>query len=423
MENNFITVSEVNRYIAYKFDSDSALHKVFVEGELSNVKKSGSHYYFSLKDEQSEISAMFFYPSNLSLTFIPQDGMKVQVMGKIGVYQKKGTYSINVSKMTEVGLGILYTQYLELKQKLENEGLFSLDKKLPLPAYPKCVGIITAPTGEAINDIISTFNRRLPLAKLKLFPSLVQGVDAPKDLVRALKLAYKDSELEAIIIGRGGGSFEDLNAFNDETLARLLATSKIPTVSAVGHEGDYTICDFVCSHRAPTPTGAAMVLTKEKQEVENMIFTIAKRIHQASKTNLINAFNSYDSLNKRLNLLSPDKIMENLSSKIDSLDTRLNLIINQIIENDSLKLDSLSTRINEDVISGIIDNYETSFNHLVEKCTLLNPLNIIQKGYSIVYKDNEVISSVDKLNNNDEVSIKFSDGNVIATVNNINKNK
>ncbi len=422
MENNeFLSVSEINRYISYKFDSDQGLQKVYVEGELSNVKKSGSHYYFSLKDAQSEISAMFFYPANMSLTFIPQDGQKVHVAGKVSVYQKRGTYSINVTAMEEIGLGLLYKAYLELKDKLSKEGLFDSKYKLPLPEYPKCVGIITAPTGEAINDIISTFNRRLPLAKLKLFPSLVQGVDAPKDLVRALNLAYLDDELDCLIIGRGGGSFEDLNAFNDENLARLLFKSKIPTVSAVGHEGDYTICDFVCSFRAPTPTGAAMVLTKEKGLVNEMVLTIVKRLNLTMKQILTNSFNNYDNLTKRLQLLSPDQIMANLNDKILNYEKSITSSFDKLVSNYDLVLNNYNTRLSPELINGIINNYEVKFNHLIEKCTILNPLNIIQKGYSIVYKDNEVVSSISHLNESDSIKIKFSDGIVDANVTKINK--
>ena len=189
----FLTVSDINKYISYRFDSDDSLKEVYLQGEISNFKYSGKHCYFSLKDSESEISAMFFYPDNIAIKFKPVDGMKVQVCGEIKVYIKKGTYAIRVRKMAQAGIGLLYQQFLDLKEKLQKEGLFDESKKLPIPEYPEKVAVITAATGEAINDIISTFNRRLPLATIKLYPALVQGLNAPADLIRALNLVYKDN--------------------------------------------------------------------------------------------------------------------------------------------------------------------------------------------------------------------------------------
>ena len=310
--NNKITyasVSEVNRYISYKFETDAALQRVYVEGEISNFKRSGRHYYFSLKDENSELTAMMFNVTSDSLSFIPEDGMKVQAIGKIQVYQKRGTYSIIVSSMVQVGLGLLYEKYLALKNKLEHEGLFLESHKMPLPEYPTVVGVITALTGEAINDIISTFNRRLPMALIKLFPATVQGEEAPRSLISALSLAYADPSIDCLIIGRGGGSFEDLNCFNDEALARKLYDAPFPTISAVGHEGDYTICDFVCSFRAPTPTGAAMKLTKEKKDVNELVLNYSKRLATGIKNKLTQSFNSWNSLNTSYGLSKFDEIL------------------------------------------------------------------------------------------------------------------
>lgn len=459
----YSSVSEVNRYISYKFETDALLQKVYIEGEISNFKRSGNHYYFSLKDEFSEITAMFFYPANLSLSFNPADGMKVQAIGKIQVYQKRGTYSIIVSNMQQVGIGLLYEQYLELKNKLEKEGLFLDSHKMMIPEYPEVVGVITALTGEAINDIISTFNRRLPLAKIKLFPAIVQGTEAPKSLIKALDLAYQDLSIDCLIIGRGGGSFEDLNCFNDEELARKLYEAPFPTISAVGHEGDYTICDFVCSFRAPTPTGAAMKLTKEKKDVNELLLNYSKRLTTSIKNKLINGFNTWNGLKNsyglakfdeiintkeqglkdltnRLSLLSPDALAVKLDEKIIDLKTRLVSGINNYLDNKSLIVDNLNKRLRSKLILNYIENeyrevnsltskmdliinqhindYTKVFNHLIEKCTILNPLNIIKKGYTIVYKDNDIVYNVKDLEVNDQVNIKFSDGVAIATINN-----
>lgn len=447
MTNNkqeYISVSSLNRYLYLTFQADPLLQQVFVEAELSNVKKSGQHYYFSLKDSESEIGAMYFYPANLSLTFVPKDGMKVQVSGKVQIYQKRGTYSINVTSMNEVGVGILYQNYLELKAKLEKEGLFDEKVKKPIPDYAEHVGIITSPTGEAINDIVSTFNRRFPLAKLTLFPALVQGLDAPKDLIRALDLAYKDNTIDVLIIGRGGGSYEDLNCFNDEALARKLFVAPFPTVSAVGHEGDYTICDFVCSFRAPTPTGAAMRLTKLKDDVLNDLISFNKRLVNGIKQSLINNWNRYNTLNEsyglskfdeiilkkeqnynnlvdRLSLLTPENIAENLNNEILHLQKRLDLGMSNILGHQEKTFDNYNNRLRVELVNNIIEKYEVEFNNLVEKSTLLNPLNIIKKGYSIVYKDNDIVYNVSSLNKDDEIKIRFSDGQATATVNKIEK--
>ena len=469
--NNKITyasVSEVNRYISYKFETDAALQRVYVEGEISNFKRSGRHYYFSLKDENSELTAMMFNVTSDSLSFIPEDGMKVQAIGKIQVYQKRGTYSIIVSSMVQVGLGLLYEKYLALKNKLEHEGLFLESHKMPIPEYPTVVGVITALTGEAINDIISTFNRRLPMALIKLFPATVQGEEAPRSLISALSLAYADPTIDCLIIGRGGGSFEDLNCFNDEALARKLYDAPFPTISAVGHEGDYTICDFVCSFRAPTPTGAAMKLTKEKKDVNELVLNYSKRLATGIKNKLTQSFNSwnslntsyglskfdeilgskeqlYNNLNNRLMLLSPDNLAKNLEDKIVDLTNRLDTSVSNYFNNINLQINGLNSRLRSDLVIKRIENeykevsslenkmnllveqqYATSvkiFNHLVEKCTILNPLNIIKKGYTIVYKDEDIVYNVDELNQYDLVKIKFNDGVALATVNEIIKDE
>ena len=457
----FISVSAINKYINYKFETDINLQEVYLQGEISNFKYSGKHCYFSLKDQFSEISAMFFYPLNMSLSFKPMDGMSVQVCGKIQIYQKKGTYAIIVNKMAETGIGLLYQEYLDLKDKLQKEGLFDESKKLPLPVYPEKVAVITAATGEAIHDIISTFNRRFPLAKIKLYPALVQGTDAPKDLVRALLKVYQDNDADAIIIGRGGGSFEDLSCFNDETLARTLFASKIPTVSAVGHEGDYTICDFVASFRAPTPTGAAMALSKDKKDVNELLVDRSSRLKIAIKSKLVSDYNLWNNLSSsyglasfekilinkhtvldsyisKLQKFSPELLTKNVENKINEFDLRMynsinnkfneynalitnfdsrlkpNLVINKINKYDDL-IDQFFNRI-IDININEISKLETMLFNMTDKMVLLNPFNIMKKGYSIVYKDDKIVSSKKVLKSDDEIMIKMSDGDVYAKI-------
>lgn len=442
MANKYITVSQLNRYISYKFDSDSNLQEVYLQGELSNFKYSGKHCYFSIKDSDSEISAMFFYPGNQTLSFKPLDGMKVNVIGRVQTYQKRGTYSIVVKDMQLEGVGVLYQQFLDLKEKLQKEGLFDPSLKLKIPEYPEIVGVITAPTGDAIHDIISTFNRRLPMAKIKLFPALVQGVDAPKDLVRALKLAYEDKSLDAIIIGRGGGSFEDLSCFNDETLARVLASSKIPTVSAIGHEADYTICDFVSSLRAPTPTGAAIFLTKEKKDVISLVNTYSLRLKNAITGKLTNCYNDLNKIKNSYGLSHFEEILNNYQKTLEGYNRHLDLLspenlvikIKKDIENNVKRIDiaylnminrfeksiNLTDRIHNSY-ENIIKINENKLSNKLDKIVLLNPFNIMKKGYGIVYHKNTITSSIKNINKNDEVEIRMSDGSFNATVININK--
>lgn len=462
MENvKYYSVSAINRYIFHKFEVDVNLQEVYVKGEISNFKWSGKHCYFSLKDAESELSAMFFYPANTTLKFQPRDGMSVQIIGKIQVYQKRGTYSIVVRQMIEEGVGILYQQFLDLKEKLFKEGLFDEDKKLPVPEYPEKVAVITAPTGEAIRDIISTFNRRLPLAEIKLYPALVQGADAPADLIKALNRVYYDNEADVIIIGRGGGSFEDLACFNDERLARTLFASPIPTVSAIGHEGDYTICDFVSSFRAPTPTGAAMKLTKDKKDVMQMIDDTTYLLVSSMKHKLINDFNKYnllvnshglskfdeylnnyqqrlDNLDNHLRVLSPANIAKNLENKLDDLTNRLNLSINNVLNNSENNINYLSKRLRSEYITDLvskkeveiktleekmfnlcdsyINNESNKLEQLIQKTILLNPFNVMLKGYSIVYHDGKVISNINDVEIKDNIEINVTNGKIIAEV-------
>lgn len=469
MDNNqqYISVSDLNRYLNYKFEQDSALQIVYLKGEISNFKYSGKHCYFSLKDAFSEISATFFYPTNLSLNFTPVDGMSVQVIGKVQIYQKKGTYSINVSKMMQAGIGLLYQQFLELKDKLAKEGLFDPDTKLALPEYPERIAVITAPTGEAIRDIISTLNRRFPLAKIKLYPALVQGVDAPKDLIKALKKVYLDNDSDVIIIGRGGGSFEDLSCFNDEALARTLFASPIPTVSAVGHEGDYTICDFVASLRAPTPTGAAMLVSKDQKDIKNTILAASKRLSSAIKNVLTTSFKTWKALNdsyvlanfqqiidnkgliyqhlvEKLDHYNPKALSQTMEASLRELMIKLENNITQIYQNRLTNYDHLKTRLRPALITDkivslndnilqltnridlsyqhILDNEETNLNYYIDKMVILNPFNIMKKGYSIIYKDDVIISSTKNLHQNDEIMIKMADGEVDAIIKNLKTN-
>ena len=245
MDIKYITISDLNRYIKAKFDIDSNLNNVYLKGEISNFKHhTRGHFYFTLKDENSRLSAVMFNFNASKVGFEPEDGMKVLVSGRISVYEATGSYQIYVNTMEMDGIGNLYLEFEKLKKKLASEGLFNPEHKKPIPKYPKTIGIITAPTGAAIRDILSTIKRRYPIAKTILFPALVQGEGAKESVTRQLKKA-QEYDLDVIICGRGGGSIEDLWCFNEEMVARAIYESKIPVISAVGHEIDFTIADFV----------------------------------------------------------------------------------------------------------------------------------------------------------------------------------
>ena len=281
MNDKYITVSQLTRYIKYKIDNDINLNEVFLKGEISNFKAhSRGHFYFTLKDEKSRINAIMFASNTKKIKFIPQDGMKVLVTGKISVYEATGGYQIYVNDMLEDGVGNLYIAFEQLKEKLEKEGLFREEHKVRIPKIPKRIGVITAPTGAAIKDIISTIKRRWPLTEVYLFPSLVQGDAAAEDIVKQIKRAEEfNLKLDTLIVGRGGGSIEDLWPFNEEIVARAIYNCPIPTISAVGHEIDYTIADFVADLRAPTPTGAAEMAVPQLSDMKNYLRQVNIRLN------------------------------------------------------------------------------------------------------------------------------------------------
>lgn len=457
----FLSVTALTRYLSYKFEMDEHLQEVYLQGEISNFKISGRHYYFSLKDENAEISATMFAPYNQALKFMPKDGMMVQVMGKVQIYEKRGIYSINVRKMAEAGIGLLYQQFLDLKDQLQKEGLFDPAKKLPLPEYPKSIAIITASTGEAINDMITTFSRRLTFAKITLYPALVQGRDAPADLIRALKEVYASNKHDCLIIGRGGGSFEDLSCFNDEALARTLFASPIPTVSAVGHEGDVTICDFVASQRAATPTAAAILLSTSREDVVNHVNHLQQRLLQAAVSGvekkqslwqklagsyglanfgelLQGITRQYEALNHRLLTSSPLYKMAETNKHLIQYRNRLDVAIQNRLEMAALNLTSSTRRLRKEIIierikrydqqiesfsqtiktkiASQLENSEKQLNALIEKTIILNPLNLMKKGYSIVYQNEKVKSSVSELDFRFPIKVRMVDGHVDANI-------
>lgn len=421
MDTQYINVSDLNKYIKTIFDKDELLKKVYLRAEISNFKNhTRGHLYFTLKDETSRINAVMFLFNTKSLLFTPTDGMKVLVEGKISVYEPNGGYQIYVEKMTEDGLGNLYLKYEELKKELSSKGLFDELHKKPIPKYPSKIGIITASTGAAVKDILSTIRRRYPICSTILFPTLVQGEGAKENIVKQIEEANKH-DLDVIILGRGGGSIEDLWAFNESIVAYAIYDSKIPIISAVGHEIDYTISDFVADLRAPTPTGAAEMAVPNIIDVKNTINHYVLRSNESINNYLKLLNNHLKSLTESYILKNPLALYEVKEEKLSNYIEYLNKNIFNIINKFNVKYENI---INKDILLNpekIYQNKLHNYNIVINKLELLNPLNILSKGYSIIKKDNMLVKSVKNLKLKDTINIKLYEGNIEATIERIGK--
>ena len=438
LDEKYMKISDLNNYIKAMFDGNQYLKKVYLKGEISNFKNhTRGHLYFTLKDDTSRISAVMFYNCALTLDFQPEDGMNVLVEGRISCYPAQGTYQIYVDKMVKDGLGNLYIEYEKLKKKLAMEGLFDQKYKKPIPKYPKRIGIITASTGAAIRDILSTIKRRFPICETILFPSLVQGAYAAPEIVRQIKKA-NEYDLDVIICGRGGGSIEDLWAFNEESVARAIFASKIPIISAVGHEIDFTIADFVADLRAPTPTGAAEMAVPTKIDVLNTIEEKKMRLnacitHEFKKKKL-----QLENIENSFVLKNPISLYEIKEQKLDTTITNLVHVIQTILENSKNRLALVQSNYTLKNPLAIYDNKKQDLknhalrlntkikeildkeNHrqalLINTLKLVNPLNILDKGYSLVEHDGRLVGSGEEIKINDLINIKMAKYELLATV-------
>ena len=444
MEPKYIKISDLNRYIKAKFDMDTHLNKVYLKGEISNFKShTRGHLYFTLKDETSRIAAVMFMGNARSLTFTPEDGMNVLVTGRISVYEANGAYQIYVESMEVDGIGNLYLEYEKLKKQLQSEGLFDSKYKKTIPKYPKKIGIITASTGAAIRDILSTIKRRYPICETILFPSLVQGELAKDSIVKQIKKA-QEYDLDVIICGRGGGSIEDLWAFNEEVVARAIFASKIPIISAVGHEVDFTIADFVADLRAPTPTGAAEMAVPNLVDINNMLEQYKIRANKGM-TKIIEFNNKkLDNIKNSFILKNPLSIYEVKEQKLDSLIDKVNQLINSKLDTMKVKYQYLiSSNILKDpigvylkkndkiellknnannVINNLIKEKAHQYGIIVNSLELLNPLNILSKGYSVVYQNDNIVNDISKVKINDILNIRMTNGIVKTKVEEVEEN-
>lgn len=420
MNNNYITISEVNRYIKEIINDDLLLKKVYLKGEISNFKAhSRGHYYFTLKDENSRLAAVMFAFNNKNLKFVPNDGMKVLVTGKIDVYEASGSYQIYVEDMMPDGVGALYVAFEELKKKLQAEGLFDKDKKKKIKRIPRRVGVVTSPTGAAIKDIITTIKRRYPITEVILFPALVQGENASSDIVKKIKLADSlrdELELDTLIVGRGGGSLEDLWPFNEEIVARAIYECSIPVISAVGHEIDITISDYVADLRAPTPTAAGELAVPDTNTIISYLDTARSRSY-SSLNNIININRrKLDSLKDSYILSRPISMYEIKEQKLDMLIDGLNKSIIKLIDNMKVKVYTLNNNYVLNNPSFLYKYKLDNLNHIISKLEVLNPLNTLARGYSIVKKDGKVVSSIRNLKKDDEIKIELKDGKISGKI-------
>ena len=396
-----LTVTQLNEYVKRIIDGTPQLNNVYVKGEISNFKNhySTGHYYFTLKDEGGQLRSVMFKSAAAKMQFIPEDGMKVTAHGRISSFVRDGTYQLYCDAMEPDGIGALYVAFEQLKRKLEHEGLFDPARKKPLPKIPTRVGIITSPTGAAIRDMINVCGRRFPYAKLVLFPSLVQGPDAPPQLIAGMNYFNATRSVDVIIIGRGGGSIEDLWAFNDEGLARAVAASRIPVISAVGHETDFTICDFVADRRAPTPSAAAELAVPDTAELKRKISNIITREADVIGAMLRLRREKLESLSRSRAMTDPGSMIEDKRILLDHLTDRMRLAEDRELQMKKAEMAAAAGKL-----------------------SALNPLAVISRGYSAVYRDDgALVKTIDDVKPGDRVAFKTIGGDALCTVDEIRK--
>lgn len=389
-----LTVSQITQYIKAMFSSDALVQSISVRGEISNLVERGGHVYLTLKDDGAVIKAVIFRSSLYKIRFRPENSMKVVAHGRISVYEPSGQYQLYIDSMEPEGVGALAMAYEQLKKKLEAEGLFSADRKKPLPKIPKTVGVITSSAGAAVRDIINVLTRRFPAAKMILYPTLVQGDGAPKELCEALEYFNREKSVDVIIIGRGGGSLEDLWAFNDEKLARAVSASAIPVISAVGHESDFTICDFVSDMRAPTPSAAAEIAVPDAFELSSKISSLSSRL----KTGLSNKLSRS---RRELESLASRRVMREPSIMLDDKNMRLSHI-SEMLEN------AYERRISEK---------KAEFVEKISRLDALSPLSVLSRGYSVALDEKgNTVKKVTDVKSGDKIKLRVSDGVIDAEV-------
>ena len=441
MSEEYVTVSALTKYIKYKFDKDPHLGRVYLTGEISNFRLRPTHQYFSLKDENAIISATMFQSAFKKIQFRPEEGMKVLLIGKVSVFEKSGQYQINIEHMEPDGVGALYLAYEQLKKKLEAEGLFSLPKK-PIPQFPKKIAILTSESGAVIQDIQTTVARRFPIVQLVLYPTVVQGVHAVNSILKNLDLVEQE-DYDVVIIGRGGGSIEDLWAFNEEPVVRRVAELSTPVISSVGHETDTTLIDFVSDMRAATPTAAAEIATPVLMEIHQQLRNLQTRLEQALSRQLQIKRERMQALAKASIFQNPERIYQVYQQRVDQLEMRLQQMMQQSVQHKRqqlvknqhrLELGSPSRRVQtekqalqylakrlEQAQGQLMKDKKQQFQRAIQQLDLLSPLKIMNRGYGILQQEETIIKSVDQLEVNQELTIQLVDGTVRSKVTSVEK--
>lgn len=397
MQNTLVlSVSQLNRYIKMNFDADENLANIFISGEISNFTNHyrTGHLYFTLKDDSAAVRAVMFNSSAKRLKFMPEDGMKVIARGRVSVYEASGQYQLYVDDMQPDGVGALNLAYEQLKEKLQKEGLFSELHKKPLPPYPEKVGVITSPTGAAVRDIINVLGRRFPYAEIVFCPVLVQGEGAHLQLTDAVNLFNSERAADVIIIGRGGGSIEDLWEFNDEGLARAVYNSDIPVISAVGHETDFTICDFVADMRAPTPSAAAELAVPDANELQYALSALKNRMFLNVSSGIADRRSRLEYLTSNGALKSPNEMLSNRSQRLDTAFSKM--------------LSSYENRIG---------GKKVEFISAATALSKLDPMSVLMRGFAFVSdKNGKNVYSSQALAKGDKINVRFHDGSAVCEV-------
>ena len=392
---NTITVSQLNTYVKSLIENDPHLTVISVSGEISNFKNhfASGHWYFTLKDKASSVKCVMFRSNATRVKFLPQDGMAVVLKGKVSLYEKDGQYQFYAEEMHTVGDGDLALAFKQVKEKLESEGLFDADSKRPLPKFPRKIAVVTSDTGAAVKDILNITATRFPQCEIIMCPVLVQGDMAANDMILTLDRLYRLDNIDVIIIGRGGGSAEDLHCFNDEKLARKIYESPYPIISAVGHETDFTICDFVADVRASTPSHAAELAVPNRADLQNRVLQLERLIKNRVESKLRVAEVKFDAIKNRASFNKPESFFEKKQLELDALGERLLDLVNKKLQ-----------------------KCEHDAEKLILRIDALSPLKILSRGFSSVSKDGKPIKSAYDNSVGDNIKIHFADGQVDCTV-------
>ncbi|GEN52121.1 exodeoxyribonuclease VII large subunit [Halobacillus faecis] len=447
MQDQYLSVTALTKYIKRKLSGDPHLKTVWLRGEISNFKHhSRGHMYLSLKDDQARIQSVMFAGNNRSLKFVPENGMNVLVKGEINVYEPMGQYQLYIKEMQPDGIGALYYAFEQLKEKLEKEGLFSLELKKPLPTYPKHIGVITSPTGAAVRDIMTTIKRRYPIVPVTVLPVLVQGERAASSIVNAIKYANGKMDFDVLIVGRGGGSIEDLWGFNEEVVARAIAESETPVISAVGHETDTTISDFVADVRAATPTGAAEIAVPSIVELRDQVKALDHRLHRVMEVKKTEAKQHLERLKKSYAFKYPEQMMKQKEQDLDRVIERMSVQMKHLHQTSHVHWDNLSRRLRQQgpelKIREGAESLERQTNQLqkrfqallqqkkerfytnVDKLTLVNPLDIMKRGFALPFdSEGDVIKSTSEITKGQFLSLKMQDGIVDCHVTDVKEDE